>query len=65
MANPGTLKLFVKRTTKDEKLRVAIAEETREVIDTRAILRDRTKEIALEVEGFAEIGEDDFEAITE
>ncbi len=36
---------------KDNTLRAALAKETREVIDTRAKLRDRTKEIALEVEG--------------
>lgn len=36
---------------KDDTLRAAIARETREVIDTRAKLRDRTKQIALEVEG--------------
>ena len=29
----------------------SIANETREVIETRAKLRDRTKEIALEIEG--------------
>jgi len=36
---------------KDAKLCAAIAKETREVIETRAKLRDRTKAIALEVEG--------------
>jgi restriction endonuclease S subunit len=36
---------------KDPELAGRIAAETRNVIDTRAKLRDRTKEIALEVEG--------------
>lgn len=36
---------------KDAELAARIAAETRNVIDTRAKLRDRTKEIALEVEG--------------
>ncbi|MCZ7663988.1 MAG: hypothetical protein M5U22_14145 [Thermoleophilia bacterium] len=36
---------------KDAELAARIAKETRDVIDTRARLRDRTKEIALEVEG--------------
>lgn len=36
---------------KDAELAGRIAAETRNVIDTRAKLRDRTKEIALEVEG--------------
>lgn len=36
---------------KDAELAARIAEETRCVVDTRAKLRDRTKEIALEVEG--------------
>lgn len=35
----------------DSGLRAAIAKETREVIETRARLRDRAKAIALEVEG--------------
>jgi hypothetical protein len=48
---------------KDDKLRAAIAEETREVIDTRAKLRDRTKEIALEVEGIDKVSEADIEVL--
>lgn len=36
---------------KDASLRARIVKETREVIETRAKLRDRTKEIAHEVEG--------------
>ena len=36
---------------KDVELATRIAKETRSVIETRAKLRDRTKEIALEVEG--------------
>src|SRR5439155_6984588 len=36
---------------KDAKLRKRIAEETRNVIETRATLRDRAKAIALEIEG--------------
>lgn len=37
----------------DAELRAAIAQETRAVVETRAKLRDRTREIALEVEGLA------------
>lgn len=40
---------------KDERLRAAIANETREVVETRAKLRDRTKEIALELEGLDKV----------
>ena len=39
-------------------MRDRIAKETREVIETRARLRDRTKEIALEVEGVDKISEE-------
>ncbi len=42
---------------KDAKLRQRIADETREVIETRASLRDRAKAIALEIEGTAPAGE--------
>lgn len=49
---------------KDGKLRAAIAKETREVIETRARLRDRTKEIALEVEGIATPGEAELEVLS-
>lgn len=48
---------------KDAKVRARIAEETREVIETRARLRDRTKEIALEVEGLEKPSEDDLDAL--
>jgi len=48
---------------KDDKLRAAIAKETREVVDTRAKLRDRTKEIALEVEGLDRVSEADLEVL--
>ena len=44
---------------KDAGIRTRIAKETREVIETRAKLRDRTKEIALEVEGLEKALEDD------
>jgi hypothetical protein len=40
-----------------------IAKETREVIETRAKLRDRAKEIALEVEGVERISDEDIEVI--
>jgi type I restriction enzyme M protein len=40
-----------------------IAKETREVIETRAKLRDRTKEIALEVEGVEKISEEAIEVL--
>jgi type I restriction enzyme M protein len=46
---------------KDAKLRKRIADETRNVIETRASLRDRAKAIALEIEGtiaMAEIEEE-------
>ncbi|MCO5068279.1 MAG: hypothetical protein M9910_06275 [Kiritimatiellae bacterium] len=46
---------------KDERLRSEIANTTREVIETRARLRDRTKAIACEVEGVAIMDEDDVE----
>ncbi len=48
---------------KDRKLAARIAKETRTVIDTRARLRDRTKEIALEVEGIRKLSQDDLEAL--
>lgn len=47
---------------KDAELAARIAEETRSVIDTRAKLRDRAKEIALEVEGLDTPTPDDMEA---
>ncbi len=40
-----------------------IAKETREVIETRAKLRDRTKEIALEVEGVEKFSEEAIEVL--
>jgi hypothetical protein len=48
---------------KDSKLCAAIAKETREVIETRAKLRDRTKAIALEVEGLEAATDADLEAL--
>ena len=48
---------------KDTELAARIAKETRSVIDTRAKLRDRTKEIALEVEGRETPTEDEIEAL--
>ena len=48
---------------KDDKLRAAIAKETREVVDTRARLRDRTKEIALEIEGLDKVSQADIEVL--
>lgn len=44
---------------KDPDLRKHIADETRIVIETRAKLRDRTKEIAFEVEGIETISDED------
>ncbi len=48
---------------KDASTRKRIAKETREVIETRARLRDRTKEIALEVEGVDRLTEEDIEVL--
>lgn len=48
---------------KNRKLRATIANETRAVIDTRARLRDRTKQIALEVEGIETPNERDLESL--
>jgi type I restriction enzyme M protein len=48
---------------KDAELAARIAKETRSVIDTRAKLRDRTKEIALEVEGRDTPTVDEIEAL--
>jgi len=48
---------------KDAELAARIAEETRNVIDTRARLRDRTKEIALEVEGRDKPSEEEIEVL--
>ena len=48
---------------KDAQLAARIAKETRSVIDTRAKLRDRTKEIALEVEGRDTPTVDEIEAL--
>lgn len=47
----------------DAELAARIADETRNVIDTRARLRDRTKEIALEVEGRDKLSEEEIEAL--
>jgi len=44
-------------------LAARIAKETRSVIDTRAKLRDRTKEIAREVEGREAPTVDEIEAL--
>lgn len=48
---------------KDASTCERIAKETREVIETRARLRDRTKEIALEVEGVERISDEDIEVL--
>ena len=48
---------------KDATLAARIAEETRNVIDTRAKLRDRTKEIALDVEGRERPSEEELEVL--
>ena len=50
---------------RDPALAARIAQETRNVIDTRARLRDRTKEIALEVEGRFTPTIDEIEALDE
>lgn len=50
---------------KDAELAARIAKETRSVIDTRAKLRDRTKEIALEVEGIEKPRDEDIEILQE
>jgi hypothetical protein len=46
---------------KDPNLRKCITDETRIAIETRAKLRDRTKEIAFEVEGIGAISDDDID----
>jgi 5-formyltetrahydrofolate cyclo-ligase len=43
---------------KDAKLREAIASETRKTVQTRVRLRNRTREIALEVEGLTSVPEE-------
>lgn len=48
---------------KDAGMCNRIAKETREVIETRTKLRDRTKEIALEVEGVEKISEEAIEVL--
>ena len=48
---------------KDEGTRERIAKQTRDVIETRAKLRDRAKEIALEVEGMDMATAEDIEAL--
>jgi hypothetical protein len=48
---------------KDASTRERIAKETRDLIETRAKLRDRTKEIALEVEGVERISDEDIEVL--
>lgn len=48
---------------KDAGICYRIAKETREVVDTRAKLRDRTKEIALEVEGIEKVDEETIEVL--
>lgn len=48
---------------KDLKIRKRIAEETRQVIETRVQLRNRAKQIALEVEGIERPQDEDLEVI--
>lgn len=48
---------------KDAGICDCIAKETREVIETRAKLRDRIKEIALEVEGVEKLSEEAIEVL--
>lgn len=48
---------------KDASTCERIAKETREVIETRARLRDRAKEIALEVEGVERLTDEDIEVL--
>jgi type I restriction enzyme M protein len=50
---------------KDAKKRRAIASETRRVIETRVALRNRAREIALEVEGIGQPKDDDLEVLEE
>ncbi len=50
---------------KDAKKRRAIAEETRRVIETRVALRNRAKQIALEVEGIEQPKDDDLETLAD
>ena len=48
---------------KDAALRKRIADETRRVIETRVQLRNRAKEIALEIEGITRPTEEDLESL--
>lgn len=48
---------------KDPKVRKLIAEETRQVIETRVQLRNRAKQIALEIEGIERPQNEDLEVI--
>ena len=48
---------------KDKVLRDRIARETRETVLARAALRNKARQIALEVEGLTELGEEDKELL--
>lgn len=48
---------------KDEATRKKVAEVTRETVETRALLRNKAKQIALEVEGVEKIGEEEQELL--
>lgn len=48
---------------KNPEVCARVAKETREVIETRAKLRDRTKQIAIEVEGVEKISDEDIEIL--
>ena len=48
---------------KDKELRGQIARETRETVLTRVALRNKAKQISLEVEGITEPGEEERELL--
>ena len=48
---------------KDEALCERIGQETRKTVLERATLRNKTKQIALEVEGLTEVGEEEMEVL--
>jgi type I restriction enzyme M protein len=48
---------------KDKDVRERIARETRETVLARVALRNKAKQISLEVEGITEVGEEDKELL--
>jgi hypothetical protein len=48
---------------RDARFRAAVADETRRVVERRAALRDKAKRLATEIEGAADLDEDEHELI--